>query len=145
MVQPKSDHTRKNPKKIIRNICNTKYNAHTSKLFAENSILKITELYELSTLRLIKKTLNQQTPIRMRDIFTKREEIRPQRNQNIKVHATEGRISHDLPKIWNNLPNELKTETKCKQLTSKIKNKFLEEYKEKTCNKEYCYICNNYT
>ena len=81
----------------------------------------------------------------MRDIFTKREEIRPQRNQNIKVHATEGRISHDLPKIWNNLPNELKTETKCKQLTSKIKHKFLEEYKEKTCNKEYCYICNNYT
>ena len=47
----------KTQKKIIRNICNTKYNAHTSKLFAENSILKITKLYELSTLRLIKKPL----------------------------------------------------------------------------------------
>ena len=56
MVQPKSNGTGKNSKKkIIRNICSTKYNAHTSKLFAENSILKITELYELATLRLIKK------------------------------------------------------------------------------------------
>ena len=59
----------KTQKKIIRNICNTKYNAHTSELFANNNILKINELYELATIRTIIKTLTQQTPIRMRDIF----------------------------------------------------------------------------
>ena len=52
----KTQHLEKTQKKILCNICNTKYNAHTSQLFAENNILKINDLHQKAALRLIKKT-----------------------------------------------------------------------------------------
>ena len=46
----KTQHLEKTQKKILRNICNIKYNAHTSQLFAENNILKINDLHQIAAL-----------------------------------------------------------------------------------------------
>ena len=108
-------HIEKIQKKIIRNICKTKYNAHTQNLFGENKILKSNELHQLTTIRLVKKTLNNDTPIRLRNLFHIPEQNRTLRNQNIKITGINGRILYDIPKIWNQLPYELKlNEISCK-------------------------------
>ena len=144
MAQRKNTKLRKNTKKIMRNICNSKYNAHTPILFAENNILKIKDLYQISTLRLIKKTLLGKTPTRLRNIFKMKDCDRPQRYNNLQTHAMVGRISNEIPNIWNNLPNELKLEElTLKQLLNKAKQTVYKNYSEQICTRENCYICNN--
>ena len=140
----KTHNIEKIQKKIIRNICNSKYNAHTPILFAENNILKIKDLYQISTLRLIKKTLLGKTPTRLRNIIKMKDYDRPQRFNNLQIHAMVGRISNEIPNIWNNLPNELKLEElTLKQLLNKAKQTVYKNYSEQFCTRENCYICNN--
>ena len=140
----KTHNIEKIQKKIIRNICNSKYNAHTPILFAENNILKIKDLYQISTLRLIKKTLLGKTPTRLRNIIKMKDYDRPQRYNNLQIHAMVGRISNEIPNIWNNLPNELKLEDlTLKQLLNKAKQIGYKNYREQICTKENCYTCNN--
>ena len=92
----------------------------------------------------MKKKLTTETPVRIREILRNNENDRPQRNNNLQIHAIQGRISNDLSTVWNNLPNELKLEeVKLKQLIKKVKQTFFDNYKEQVCIKENCYICNN--
>ena len=129
-------------KKAIRNICSQKYNAHTLPLFGENRLLKINDLYEIATIRLIKKSHLGKTPKPITEIFkkhTQERQLRPQ--NNIKV-STYGRISHDLPKIWNNLNDSLKSNnTSYRTLLRTVKNNIFTIYNNFNCNKETCNSC----
>ena len=56
-------------KKLVRNITNSKYSAHTDPLFNKLEILKIKAQYRYTTIRQIKKAHLQQTPIEIQNIF----------------------------------------------------------------------------
>ena len=68
---------------------------------------------------------------------------RPQRFNNLQIHAMVGRISNEIPNIWNNLPNELKLEDLTLKQLNKAKQIAYKNYREQICTKENCYTCNN--
>ena len=60
-------------KKAIRNICNAKYNAHTLELFGKNNILKIKDLYKITSIRTIKKAHLLKAPSNIITLFEKKQ------------------------------------------------------------------------
>ena len=130
-------------KKAIRNINNAKYNAHTDKLFAASRILKFNDLFEIAIVRSIRKTHKKQTPIQIQKIYSTHETDRPQRYpNNIQIAPNKGRIFHDIPKIWNNLPEQHKSiNTSTKTTIKALKDNIFETYNNFECNKPDCYAC----
>ena len=139
----KTDQIHKIQKKILRNICNTKYNAHTKPLLAENRILTIHDLYTVNSLRLVNKAHRGQTASNIQQIFKKHTSDRPQRKpNNIKPLLNTGRIHYDIPTLWNNLNEDLKTIT-TKKLIKLTKEKVLTTYSNFNCTTENCKSCRN--
>ena len=131
-------------KKLVRNITNSKYNAHSDLLFNKLHILKIKDQYKYTTIRQIKKAHLQQTPLEIQNIFKTQNEdrARPCRYpNNIKIQNKEGRIKKDLPDIWNQLTEDLKTENSLKKLLDIVKLETLEEYGEFKCDNKNCVSC----
>jgi len=123
-------------KKMIRNIANLKYNAHTAETFKALNILKAPDLLQVTTCKTIKKTLKNQTPPRLRQIFKKEPSNRPQRfPNNILVKNKTSKTGHDLPKLWNSLPENLKDPTlTIKKFNTLLKESILNTYKTSNCN-----------
>ena len=134
-----------NNKKAIRKINNSKYNAHTDPILAAYKILKIQELYKLASVRLIKKTLTGDTPQKIRLIFHTQTQERPTRYpNNIMIQGMRGRISYDIPTIWNNLPEELKSNnTSLKHIMKTLKTDAFSSYSNFNCQNNNCNSCNN--
>ena len=129
-------------KKIIRNVCNAKYNSHTDPLFGKLKILKINDLFKTTTVRAIKKAHLGQTPKIIQEIFKIHKPERPLRiTNNIKPILNSGRIHNELPNIWNSLDESMKENTTLKNLTNKLKSKCISQYNEFRCDKTECYSC----
>ena len=129
-------------KKMVRNIANLKYNAHTAETFKAMNILRATDLLQVTTCRTIKKTLKNLTPPRLRQIFKKEPSNRPQRYpNNIVVKNETSKTGHDLPKQWNKLPESLKDPTlTIKKFNTLLKETILNTYKTSKCNQN-CRSC----
>ena len=135
-------------KKIIRNITNKKYNAHTSPLLYELNLLKPQELFEVASCRAIKKAMINAAPVRIREIFqTNTSTGRPLRfpnNMKLDYNNQGKRIGYEMKKLWNNLPEELKNDnTSIKQFTKICKEMHLKKYKNYICTNSNCYACSN--
>merc|ERR1712198_715003 len=115
-------------KKIIRNVCNAKYNSHTDPLFGKLKILKINDLFK--------------TPKIIQEIFKLHKPERPLRiTNNIKSILNSGRIHNELPNIWNSLDESMKENITLKNLMNKLKSKCISQYNEFRCDKTECYSC----
>ena len=130
-------------KKAIRNISSAKYNAHTMKLFGTNKILKVSDLFKINCIRIIKKSHQNKTPNSIKIIFSKENHTRTLRNSNdIKITIPKSRISGEIPKIWNDLEDYLKTDLiSLKKITCDLKYNIYNNYNNFTCTKTNCYIC----
>jgi len=129
-------------KKIIRNICNTKYNSHTDPIFGKLKLLKINDLFKSTTIRAIKKAHLGQTPKIIQEIFKIHTPERPLRiSNNIKPILNSGRIHNELPNIWNSLDENMKGSINLKNLMNKFKSNCISKYNEFRCDKTDCYSC----
>ena len=136
----------KTQKKLVRNISNATYNAHSAPLLYKQRILNPENLFELAVCRTIKKAKMKKAPSRIMNIFNPTEaHIRPQRfpnNLKLDFNAQEKRIGYEMPKIWNTLPEELKSEnTSINEFINVIKGNMLEIYKEDICTNTNCHAC----
>ena len=118
-------------KKMIRNIENLRYNAHTAEHFKNLQILKAKDIITLSSCTLVKKSLIKKTPRNIQKIFQITQTERPKRYpNNLEVSPNLSKIRHDIPKRWNNLPEPQKVPTyKLKHLKKDIKMSILDSYK----------------
>ena len=80
----------------------------------------------------------QNSLIRIQELFKKNEAKRFP--NNIRIRYNKGKIYYELPSIWNNIPEQIKTSS-LKQLTKTLKEQTLKEYANQTCNKQTCYAC----
>ena len=126
-------------KKLIRNLCNAKYNEHCTPLLAKSNILSPTDLHELAVIRLIKKARMGKAPQRIRDIFKTEDNFRPQRYPNnirLNYNMHSSKVGYTMPKIWNRLSEELKDDdSSIKKTLTKTKCNFLQKYSQFTCKK----------
>ena len=133
-------------KKIIRNICNERYNSHTDPLFGKTKLLKLNDLYKTSSIRSIRKAHLGQTHPNIQEIFKKHTSERPLRTpNNIKPLHSSGRIHNDLPNIWNSIEENLKDNISVNNLVNKIKKQFIDQYNEFKCENNHCYSCSKQT
>ena len=86
LVQQQNGSNQKDPKKMIRNICSTKYNAHTQKLFGENRILKVEDLFKISTIRMIKKSHLQKTHSSITELYKKKQPKQHTKTSKQHIH-----------------------------------------------------------
>lgn len=105
-------------KKIVRILTNSSYLAHTNILFIRLSLLKIPDIYKYHTLIFMFKISHHLLPAQFIDSFTQCSKIHQHLTRNSTVnffilpHHTKVRsksVKFAGPKIWNELPNSLKT------------------------------------
>ena len=76
--------------------------------------MKPQDLFELTSCRAVKKATVNDAPIRIREVFQLGTSTgRPQRfPNNMKVdYKNQGRIGYEIKKLWNDLPEDLKSNT----------------------------------
>ena len=120
---------------------------HTPPLLHNLKILKPQDLFELTSCRAVKKATVNDAPIRIREIFQLGTSTgRPQRfPNNMKVdYKNQGRIGYEIKKLWNDLPEDLKSSTtSIKKFTTEFKERTFEKYKSIICSDLNCYACSN--
>lgn len=141
-------------KKAIRQISNSKYNAHTSVLFKQLNLLKLDDIGALHDYKLCYKFINGPIPEYFADIL----------NPNASsIHAYNTRYSLDIrlppvrhefarngikykfSELFNNMPEAFKSKISTHSFhgfKNYIKIKFIENY-DTVCNIPECFVCNN--
>ena len=132
-------------KKLVRNLCNAKYNEHSTPLLAKSNILQPSDLHELTIIRLIKKARVKLAPSRICSIFRTEDSGRPQRYPNnitLQYNMPQSKTRYTMPKIWNKLAEDLKSNrTSVKATLKETKKGFVTKYSQFVCNKRSCYSC----
>ena len=140
-------------RKAIRIITNSKYNAHTSPLFKELSLLKLEDMFKMNMLKWYHKYVNKRLPNYFKDYkIQTQEEIHDHNTRNksdvtrplSRIHAARKCLRNHISVIIRATPPNIlnKTGTHSFQGFSKYaKDRIIENYQEE-CVIENCYICN---
>ena len=132
-------------KKIIRNLDNSKYNAHTDPIFTKHNILKFNDILKLNSIILMYKYEHLLLPESFVNMFGKiSDRSRNYRIDIVKNKTLEAFPKAYLPKIWNSLPMEVKYSNSLKEIKKNVKTHLLEVYKAFICNNRNCYSCTNW-
>ena len=133
-------------KRAVRIINKTSYRAHTDPLFKADNILKLTDLYKLSSSLLIFDYKHDRLPISFNNYFSY-----PNRHtrQFLDVHTNVPRTDfsamspfHSIPKHWNNLLNNVKDITSRPLFINSLKNDFIDNYLDIVfCDNPRCTQC----
>ena len=123
-------------KKCIRNICNTKYNEHTSRLFKKLNILKLQDISRFQLGTFMYNFARSELPPPLMSLFTQNTDIhghstRQSRNPYVE-HRQSKNISktfiHLGPKLWNELPMSTKSVNSIHAFKSRLKRNLMEHY-----------------
>ena len=128
-----------------------KYVSHTEPLFKEICILKLCDMYRLSSLKFYHKYLNENLPLYFNDMF-KRAEVthtHATRNRNSVVIARpkhkllETTIRFNIPILLSNLPSIItdKLHTHSLNGVSNYTKKYILSLYTSVCNLTKCFIC----
>jgi len=123
-------------KKAIRTIMNASYNAHTKPLFKNLGILTFNDMFKLQIDKFMYESSHNTLPTNFVDIF--------EYNYNIHNHNTRQRhephiamretafagntFIHQGPKLWPQIPVEIRESRNTQSFTRKIKIAMLKEY-----------------
>ena len=144
----------KTQKKVIRNICCEKYNAHTDPLFKKLNLLKIEDLYVMNTLKFYYKLEKGQIPDYFKSFkIQRRDEIHEKDTRyksliatnKTRIILTDKCLRNNLPHVLNSTPQIAldKVVTHSPNGFSKyIKDLIIKSYSN-TCIIPNCYVCNN--
>ena len=150
----KCDKVFKLPKKIVRILSLSKYNAHTDPLFKILKLLKVNDIFKLQELKFYYKYKNNKLPHYLQALPFYPNTKTHDHDTRIKhnIHHPKGKhvfaktcVQFDIPKIVNNCPNSILEKINTHSLRSfsgYIKTHYLQCYQE-NCSKVDCYVCKN--
>lgn len=123
-------------KKAIRIINKTHYYEHTSPLFRNNKILKLTDLYEYNIAKFMFRYDQGILPSSLNRIFTTNKthhqyNTRNRNNPRIplsKYSITIKSVKHRGPQIWNHIPITVRSSRTMNTFRFKLKNNILNKY-----------------
>ena len=138
-------------KRITRTISKSYYIAHTEPRMKKLGMLKLEDLYEQQCATLIHDVINNRSPSPMQELITTDRESTTHNLRrhisdphNIRIPQTRNKIGANSfcskgPKIWNNLPQELKNIDRKLIFKHKLKQYFIKKYENTTqCNNPIC-------
>ena len=134
-------------KGAIRAICNSGYNAHTTKLFSRLNLLKFKDLLNWSKIKLGYKITNYTAPEAIREIFPIKIACTKLRSASevqlaIPNYKFVSRLpSVSVPMSFNAIPPELKLVRNIKKLKSLYKIESISSY-DMECDVKNCWVCN---
>ena len=129
-------------KKIIRNIYNSKYNAHTDPIYFCLKLLKFEDILQYNSIILMYKYVNSLLPDSFSEIFGQiNQRSLCLKTKKISYKCLETFPKAFLPKFWNSIPMHLKYSTSMKELQSNIKSIMINAYDSFTCRKTNCFSC----
>jgi hypothetical protein len=147
-------------KKAVRLICNEKYNAHSEPLFKKLEILKITDMISLSKLKFMHQYTYNKLPISFFQTWLTNQERRDL-NTNIPaplllrnnddLYEPLSRLElvsklplFNFPKIWNNVPRDVRNISNFNSFIKCIKADYLLNYNASyRCTRLFCLVCNS--
>jgi len=128
----------KSPKKIIRIVHNSKYNAHTNELFRDSDILKFLDIIDLELCKFMFLSKQNQLPLPLNNLFKLNNEVHQYstRNKNdprVAVHRS-ARYNNSFlargPSSWSTLPYDIKNSSQqVKGFSKTLKKLKIDEYK----------------
>ena len=121
-------------KKIIRIIHNAKYNAHTDVLFKQSKILKLKEMVEMEILKSVYLFTKNQLPQPLMKVFScnvtsyhTRQKYVPRKRKCNHDPLSKSFIAKG-PRLWDDIPTDLRNSAHIKFFCSKLKNIMIEKY-----------------
>ena len=142
-------------KKIIRNICCEKFNAHTEPLLKKLKLLKIGDLRVLNTLKFYYKFKKETVPEYFKSFKIQTQDEKHGRNTRYKsmistnftrLKLSDKCLRNNLPVVLNTTPQLALDKTQTHSFNgfgNYVKNMILESYAN-TCTTQNCYVCNNH-
>ena len=137
-------------KKCIRNICHSKFNAHTNPLFQKHKILKYQDLYKLNCCKLYYRSKTGTLPQYHIDKLPPTSLINPhssRQSNNIYIRIITSNIQKRLLNFkigseWNRLSDSMKavTNISLKSFSKKMKATFIQSYNH-SCTLKNCFSC----
>jgi hypothetical protein len=145
-------------KAALRVVCGEKYNAHTEHLFKQQNILKLSDLIELSKLKLMYQIINRQSPQLLHDTWTTNwhrrnqnqdQELRQALRNDDDIYEPTSRLEsasrlpfYSLPKTWNSLPTTCKNAPSVNSFANMLKSNYLNNYSNlPVCTRLFCPVC----
>jgi hypothetical protein len=145
-------HIFKLQKRAIRIVVKGKYNAHTDPIFKKLNLLKYDDMYQLASLKLYFKYINDLLPECFSTMFdsTRLEHGYDLRHHRLPVPVsrkvfTSKCIRYSIPNLVNNMPLNITAKFQTHSLqgfSNYVKRYFINQYKE-NCTKPNCYVCNS--
>ena len=123
-------------KKAVRAINNLEYNSHTNDYFKLDNMLKLDEQYKMQTSLYIYKLLNLNADAELLSKIKTNSDIHSHstRKKNdiniprIKRARSKFSIFHNGSKIWNSLPDKIRTIDSLYKFKKNVKSHYLEQY-----------------
>ncbi len=139
-------------KRATRIINKVSYNSHTDPLFRESSVLKIADLYELSTLMFMHKFKMNKLPRSFNNIHRENREsqtARPTRqSEHLYIRRCDSTFSmklpiYNFPLIWNKWIDVVPIFTSHSLYKARIRDIMFSKYEMKVkCKNSFCIDCN---
>ena len=136
--------------KIVRNLCNVKYNSHTSKLYFGHNILKVTDIIKYNQLLFAHKQRIGTLPPIFNNLIKFSYESGDRQNRdtvfNYHIPKTNINCKQRFPlveaiKTWNTEPIWAKFIWDTVEFKKETKSSFVYKYKDIVCSKRNCYSC----
>ena len=136
--------------KIVRNLCNANYNAHSLPLYYSNNILKFNDLITYNQLMLAHKFRYGDLPVNFNKIMKFSFESGDRENRDNAYNFTVPSIGKSATKrfplieiirSWNILPIFYKSEFDFKIFKAEVKNLLTDKYGGFICEKIKCFAC----
>ena len=127
-------------KKSLRIISNTTARSHTNKLFLQNKILKIEDLYSFQLGQFMYNYNNNSLPSAFNNMFPTNQSFHnyPTRRSNefhlplLRTLLAQNTFIYTGPHFWNSLDNDIKYTRTLNSFKSKFKSVFLQSYTDLT-------------
>ena len=125
-------------KKVMRLICNSPYNAHSTPLFLKLHALKIDDLYDLQLAKFIFSLYNNSVPNPLQSFFSTNSETHKYMTRNsdnpvLKLHRTNvaaRSIFSRSYKLWYQMDSDIKSSCSLQRFSKRYKNKVFQQYLE---------------
>ena len=121
--------------------------AHTDPIFAQLNVLKFKDVVELKHAALCYKFKNNKLSTGIQDILQENQNRRSSRNAaelytpRPKTNQDQLRIKFAAPKIWNSLPESIRTSNNLETFKRRFKVKVLGNYRQFKCTTKNCRSC----
>ena len=120
-------------KRAIRSVAKVKYNEQTLQLFISLSILKLKDLFNLQMAVFMYEYNMVILPLSLRQCFTRNDQLHHQNTRHsIDPHIVSRRSCFmsncficQAPKLWSNLPNQLKEAYSSKTFKNQVKRHYI--------------------